>query len=85
MNTITKFLPMLGEADLHFSVKNYLLRDSCKIWLKECYMIKSSCPEVFYTKGVIKNFEKLTGKQMCRSLNFEKAAGLKTVIKRLFY
>ena len=21
-------------------------------------MIKSSCPEVFYTKGVIKNFEK---------------------------
>ena len=85
MSTMTKFFPMLGEANLYFSVNNCLLRDSRKIWLKKCNMIKNSCPEVFYTKGVVKNFEKLTGKHLCPSIIFSKVAVLRPGIKILFY
>ena len=34
-------------------------------------------PEVFYKKGVPKNFAKFTGKHLCCSLFFNKVAGLK--------
>ena len=34
----------------------------------EFYMIRSSRPEVFYKKGVLGNFEKFTGKNLCQSL-----------------
>ena len=33
-------------------------------------------PEVFYKKGVLKNFAKFTGKHLCQSLSFNKVAGL---------
>ena len=33
-------------------------------------------PEVFYKKGVLKNFAKFTGKHLCQSLFFNKVAGL---------
>ena len=36
----------------------------------------SSPPEVFYKKGVLRNFKKFTGKQLCQSLFFNKVAGL---------
>ena len=29
---------------------------------------RSSCPEVFYKKGVFKNFTKFTGKHLCQTL-----------------
>ena len=32
-------------------------------------------PEVFYKKGVLKNFTKFTGKHLCQSLFFNKVAG----------
>ena len=38
--------------------------------------LRSSCPEVFYKKGVLRNFTKLTGKHLCQSLFFNKVAGL---------
>ena len=34
-------------------------------------------PEVFCKKGVLRNFVKFTGKHLCQSLLFNKAAGLK--------
>ena len=34
-------------------------------------------PEVFYKKGVLRNFTKFTGKQLCQSLFFNKVAGLR--------
>ena len=37
---------------------------------------RSSCPEVFCKKGVLRNFAKFTGKQLCQSLFFNKVAGL---------
>ena len=36
---------------------------------------RSSRPEVFCKKVVLRNFAKLTGKHMCQSLFFDKAAG----------
>ena len=38
---------------------------------------RSSCPEVFCKKGVLRNFAKFTGKHLCYILIFNKVAGLK--------
>ena len=38
---------------------------------------RSSRPEVFCKKGVLRNFAKFTGKQLCQSLFFNKVAGLR--------
>ena len=37
---------------------------------------RSSRPEVFCEKSVLKNFTKFTGKQLCQSLFFNKVEGL---------
>ena len=37
---------------------------------------RSTRPEVFYKKGVFKNFRKFTGKHLCQGLFFNKIAGL---------
>ena len=37
---------------------------------------RSSLPEVFCKKGVLKNFTKFTGKHLCQNLFFNKVAGL---------
>ena len=46
--------------------------------------IRSSCPEVFCKKGVLRNFAKFTGKHLCQSLFFNKFAGLRstTLLKK---
>ena len=36
---------------------------------------RSSRPEVFCEKGALRNFTKFTGKHLCQSLFFNKAAG----------
>ena len=45
---------------------------------------RSSRPEVFYKKGVLRNFIKFTGKHLCQSLFFNKGAGLRpaTLLKK---
>ena len=37
---------------------------------------RGSRPEVFYKKGVLRNFAKFSGKHLCQSLFFNKVAGL---------
>ena len=34
-------------------------------------------PEVFYKKGILRNFAKFTGKRLCQRLFFNKVAGLR--------
>ena len=41
--------------------------------------LRSSCPEVFCKKGVLKNFTTSTRKHLCQSLFFNKVAGLRPV------
>ena len=45
---------------------------------------RSSRLEVFYRKGVLRNFAKLIGKHLCQSLFFNKVAGLRpaTLLKK---
>ena len=49
---------------------------------------RSSRQEVLCRKGVLRNFEKSTGKHLCQSLLFNKVVGLRTVTlltKRFWY
>ena len=41
------------------------------------WKLQNQPPGVFYKKGVLRNFTKLTGKHLCQSLFFNKVAGLK--------
>ena len=49
-------------------------KDTCVI---SNTLIRSSRPEVFCKKGVLRNFAKFTGKHLCQSLLFNKVAGLR--------
>ena len=56
------------------------------IWV--CSKHRSNRPEVFCTKGVVRNFTKFTGKHMYKSLFLNKVAGLRPATllkKRLWY
>ena len=48
--------------------------------VSETVVQRSSSPEVFCAKGVLKNFAKFTGKHLCRSLFFNKNADLRPAI-----
>ena len=45
---------------------------------------RSSRPEVFCKKGVLRNFTNITGKHLCQSLFFNKVSGLRpdTLLKK---
>ena len=49
---------------------------------QKCF--RSSRPEVFCKKGVLRNFAKFTGKHLCQSLFFNKVTGLRaaTLLKK---
>ena len=52
------------------------------------YAFRSSRPELFCKKGVLKDFTKFTGKHLCQSLFFNKVAGLRPATlfkKRLWH
>ena len=51
----------------------YLLKFVC---FNEAFLARSSRPEIFRKKGVLKNFAEFTGKHLCQSLFFNKVAGL---------
>ena len=43
------------------------------------FVIQKQPPEVFYKKGVLKNFARFTEKRQCWSLVFNKVVGLRPV------
>ena len=45
---------------------------------------RSSRPEVFCKKGVLRSFAKFTGKHLCQGLFFNKVAGLKETLAQVF-
>ena len=50
--------------------------------------VQKQPPKVFYKKGVLRNFAKFTGKQLCQSFFLNKVAGLRPATllkKRLWY
>ena len=45
---------------------------------------RTSSPEVFCKKGVLRNFAKFAGRHLCQSLFFNKVAGLRPVTTSRF-
>ena len=66
-NAILHFFKNVSQVFRHFS----------QIVVYEC-VSRSSRSELFYKKGVLRNFAKFTGKDLCQSLLFNKVAGLRT-------
>ena len=66
---------------LHKKIENCLMREYSK---RKLDYVRSSHPEVFCKKGVLRNFAKFTGKHLCQSLFFNKVAGLSstTLLKK---
>ena len=48
-------------------------------------LFRSSSPEVFCKKSVLRNFAKFTGKHLCQSISFNKVAGLISGIVQKFF
>ena len=76
----------------HFREISLVLRFDALFIQRACYIfkkatiIKSSQPEVFCEKDVLRNFAKFTGIHLCQSIFFNKVAGLRlrpaTILKR---
>ena len=64
--------------------QNYKLYALLGYPMTEGNLIRSSRPEVFCKKGVLRNFAKFTRKHLCQNLFFNKVAGLRpaTLLKR---
>ena len=57
--------------------ENLLKLHGCKELLtSQLIRFRTSCPEMFCKKGVLKNFTKFTGKHLCQSLFFNIVADL---------
>ena len=48
------------------------------VYFALCAVFRSSRPDMFCKKGVLRNFAIFTGKQLCQRLFFNKVAGLRT-------
>ena len=48
------------------------------------FTFRSSRPEMFYKKGVFRNFAKFTGKHLCQTFFFNKLGGINDDINRFF-
>ena len=64
--TRIKVLSLSNWISMFF--RNSLLQMHHKNWLTEVTRYRSSRPEVFCNKGVLRNFSKFTGKRLCQSL-----------------
>ena len=67
------YLYVLVLTLMQTRIHNLFLKFS--IVLRENKYCKSSRPDVFCEKGVLRNYAKFTGKHVCQSLFFNKVAG----------
>ena len=65
-----------------YSSKDLILQAKC---IKYLVIFRSSRPDVFCKKGVLRNFVKFIGKHLCQSLYFDKVAGLTLLKQRLWH
>ena len=66
----------------------YVFSGKLIIFYKKVLLVfVNSSPDVFCRKGALRNFAKLTGKQLCLSLFLNKVAGLRpeTLFKKRFW
>ena len=65
-----------------YSSKDLILQAKC---IKYLLIFRSGRPDVFYKKGVLRNFVKFIGKHLCQSLYFNKVACLTLLKYRLWH
>ena len=63
------YLLLVGDREEGGGETKYFRRINCR----------SSCPKMFYKKGILKNFAKFTGKYLRRNLCFISVIGLQTL------
>ena len=68
---------LTASTIINYHIKWYVKCEMWNIWA--CSKHKSSRPEVFCKKGVVRNFTKFTAKHLYQSLFFNKVAGLRPV------
>ena len=73
-----------NSANLYFYKKMFLPFYLWFIFATGICIRRSSRPEVFCVKGLLRNFTEFTGKHLCQSLFFNKVAGLRpaTLLKK---
>ena len=68
---------------IHFMLRSLIVGEiksiMLKVW-KTKSRNRSSRPEVFCKKGVLRNYAKFTGKPLCQSLVYNKVAGLRPFV-----
>ena len=79
-NTWNSLLKMIEswKSRLNNGLKvGVMIIDLPKVFRNNTSVVRSSRPEVFCKKGVLRNFAKFTGKHLRQSLFFNKVAGLR--------
>ena len=71
--TVCKFCKVAGCKPAFLQI----LQSIPNVFLRISRNFRSSRPEVFCKKDILKYFEKITGKHLCQSLFFNKVAGLR--------
>ena len=63
------------------SFQQYIVFLSVRLYTKSCFILclQKQLSEVFYKKGVLRNFAKLIGKHLCQSIFFNNIAGLVSI------
>ena len=64
-----------SRSRIEIFLKKLFYKVTCWMYGQNSY--RSSRPQVFCKKGVLKNFAKFKGKHVCQSLFFNKVAGLR--------
>ena len=66
---------ILSNTQLAFTCSQ-LTAETPEQCVKSVFKVRSSHPEVFYKKGVFRNFTNFTGKHLCQCLFFDKVTDL---------
>ena len=90
MQHLHSSLWMFSICDLKLNLWSLIILGTFSYWLNHLWvlfqkdemfayycLLRSSRLEVFWKKGVLRNFAKFTGKHLCQSLFFNNVAGLK--------
>ena len=76
-NVITSYYQITKVFESVLSIQQHARNITELPGSKHDIQIQKQPPEVFYKKGVLRNFAKFTGKSLCHNLFLNKVAGLR--------
>ena len=69
----------------HFKREKYHCKNFSSLMIVICSKTRTSWPDVFCNKGILKNFAKFTGKELCQGFFFNIVADLSSFKNTNFY